>query len=55
MGFATNVFLNLSIYVADILAPTIIGAQLSIPFGHFIKFNFFKGKSKFKKMGFNFY
>ena len=32
MGFATNVFLNLSIYVADILAPTIIGAQLSIPF-----------------------
>ena len=30
MGFMTNVFLNLSIYVADILAPTIIGSQLSI-------------------------
>jgi len=33
MGFATNVFLNYSIYVADILLPTIIGTQLSIPFG----------------------
>ena len=49
MGFATNVFLNLSIYVADILAPTIIGAQLSIPFGILLSSIFLKEKVNFKK------
>ena len=45
MGFATNVFLNYSIYVADILSPTIIGTQLSIPFGIVFGSFFFKRKS----------
>ena len=49
MGFATNVFLNLSIYVADILAPTIIGAQLSIPFGILLSSVFLKEKVSLKK------
>ena len=49
MGFATNVFLNLSIYVADILSPTIIGAQLSIPFGVLLSSIFLKEKVNFKK------
>ena len=49
MGFATNVFLNLSIYVADILAPTIIGAQLSIPFGILLSSIFLKEKVNLKK------
>ena len=49
MGFATNVFLNLSIYVADILAPTIIGAQLSIPFGVLLSSIVLKEKVNLKK------
>ena len=49
MGFATNVFLNLSIYEADILSPTIIGAQLSIPFGVLLSSIFLKEKVNFKK------
>ena len=49
MGFATNVFLNLSIYVADILSPTIIGAQLSIPFGVLLSSIFLKEKVIYKK------
>ena len=49
MGFATNFFLNLSIYVSDILAPTIIGAQLSIPFAILLSFIFLKEKVSIKK------
>lgn len=49
MGFATNVFLNLSIYVADILSPTIIGAQLSIPFGVLLSSIILKEKVNLKK------
>ena len=44
MGFATNVFLNYSIYVAEILSPTIIGTQLSIPFGILLSSFFLKEK-----------
>ena len=49
MGFATNVFLNYSIYVADILSPTIIGTQLSIPFGILFGSLFLNEKVTFKK------
>lgn len=49
MGFATNVFLNYSIYVADILSPTIIGTQLSIPFGILFGSFFLKEKVSTKK------
>ncbi len=49
MGFATNLFLNYSIYFADILSPTIIGAQLSIPFGILFGSFFLKEKVKIKK------
>ena len=49
MGFATNVFLNYSIYVADILSPTIIGTQLSIPFGIVFGSFFLKEKVSTKK------
>ena len=49
MGFATNVFLNYSIYVADILSPTIIGTQLSIPFGILFSLFFLKEKVSIKK------
>ena len=44
MGFATNVFLNYSIYVAEVLSPTIIGTQLSIPFGILLSSFFLKEK-----------
>ena len=49
MGFATNVFLNYSIYVADILSPTIIGTQLSIPFGILFGSFFLKEKVTIRK------
>ncbi len=49
MGFATNVFLNYSIYVADILSPTIIGTQLSIPFGILFGSFFLKEKVTLRK------
>ena len=49
MGFATNVFLNLSIYVADVLSPTIIGSQLSIPFGILLSSIFLKERVVLKK------
>jgi EamA-like transporter family. len=49
MGFATNVFLNYSIYVADILSPTIIGTQLSIPFGILFGSFFLNEKVTIKK------
>ena len=49
MGFATNVFLNYSIYVADILSPTIIGTQLSIPFGILFGSLFLNEKVSLKK------
>ena len=44
MGFATNVFLNYSIYSAEILSPTIIGTQLSIPFSILLSSFFLKEK-----------
>ena len=44
MGFATNVFLNYSIFVAEILSPTIIGTQLSIPFSILLSSFFLKEK-----------
>jgi len=49
MGFATNVFLNYSIYVAGILSPTIIGTQLSIPFGILFGSFFLNEKVTIKK------
>jgi len=33
MGVGTNFFMNLSIYNATIVSPTIIGSQLAVPFG----------------------
>ena len=49
MGFATNVFLNYSIYEAEILSPTIIGTQLSIPFSILLSSFFLKEKVSNKK------
>ena len=49
MGFATNVFLNYSIHEAEILSPTIIGTQLSIPFSILLSSFFLKEKVSNKK------
>ena len=49
MGVGTNLFMNLSIYYANVVSPTIIGSQLAIPFGVLLSSIFLKENVSFKK------
>jgi len=49
MGVGTNFFMNLSIYNANIISPTIIGSQLAIPFGILLSSIFLKENVSYKK------
>ena len=49
MGVGTNFFMNLSIYNANIVSPTIIGSQLAIPFGILFSSIFLGENVSFKK------
>ena len=49
MGVGTNLFMNLSIYNANIVSPTIIGSQLAIPFGILFSSIFLRENVSFKK------
>jgi len=54
MGVGTNFFMNLSIYNANIVSPTIIGSQLAIPFGILLSSIFLKENVSIKKWFFIF-
>ena len=49
MGVGTNFFMNLSIFNANIVSPTIIGSQLAIPFGILFSSIFLGENVSFKK------
>ena len=54
MGVGTNFFMNLSIYNANVVSPTIIGSQLAIPFGILLSSVFLKENVSLKKWFFIF-